>query len=364
MKKILVITPFFHPHIGGSEKYIEGLYAFLKAKNPDISVDVLCYNTNNAKQKESYRGLNIIRIPCFKLLTDQFYVPNPFSVIKFLYKNGRSYDLIHCSTRFFDSSWWSPLYAKIAGKKVILTDHCAGHPVHKNGLVSSISKAVDLTIVNLFIHFYDAVFSENKENQRFLKKVFGINSKLAYPGLDFNSSPKKRGNGKLKVIFVGRLIESKGVKNLFDIASKKPEIDFIFAGSGPLLAPLKKEIKSRKLINIYLEGVLPRNKVMELLKKSDIFAYPSWHSEGLPMSIIEAGVAGLAVIASDAGGIKEVIVNNKTGLLVSNTEDFERNLDLLIANGELREKLGKNLKESVVKKFNWGNSAREIEDLL
>jgi len=104
MKKILVITPFFYPHIGGSERYMEELYLFLRKKHPEIDVDVLCYNTNKVSKKESYQGLNIYRIPCWNILPDQFSLPNPASLIQFLFSERNSYDLIHCSTRFFDSS--------------------------------------------------------------------------------------------------------------------------------------------------------------------------------------------------------------------------------------------------------------------
>ena len=52
MKKILVITPYFYPHIGGSERYMENLYAYLVRRNLQIKVDVLCYNTEKTKKEE------------------------------------------------------------------------------------------------------------------------------------------------------------------------------------------------------------------------------------------------------------------------------------------------------------------------
>lgn len=353
MKKILVITPFFYPHIGGSEKYMERLYAFIKRKNPKLSIDILCYNTERVKGVERYKGLTVYRIPCWNLLPGQFALPNPISVFKFLKKKGETYDLIHCSTRFFDSSWWGVVYAKLAGGKAILTDHCAYHPVSQNKLVSLIAKVIDLTIVSLFLRFFDKVYVESKATQRFLKKTFNISSKVAYPGVDTSQKQVQR-NGKVKVLFVGRLVESKGVKELTNIASKMSQADFIIVGDGPLLSFLRK----KRSKNIKITGPLRENEVQKLLNSSHIFAYPSFHSEGIPLSIVEAAGSGIAVLATNVGGIGEVIKDGKSGVLVENIEEFELELQRLVKNRGLRERLGKNLKEFAVKSFLWERNAK------
>lgn len=352
MKKILVITPFFYPHIGGSEKYMERLYVFIKKNNPNARVDVLTYNTNNAPQKEVYRGLNIYRIPCLTILPDQFCLPDPVSLFKFL-SNHKDYDLIHCSTRFFDSSWWGVVFAKLMGKRAVLTDHCAYHPVHKNPLVSLAAKLIDLSIVAVFINFFDEVYTESKTAQKFFKETFNINPKLAYPGVEIYKQ-KKQHKGRVKVVFIGRLIESKGVKTLFNLAGRIQSADFVFAGPG------KVSPEFRKIKNVKILGSLSERETQKLLSQSDIFAYPSFHSEGIPMALLEAGGNGICVIAIDTGGIKEVIENNKTGILVKKREDFESSLIKLIDNRELRDRLGKNLQKYIEKNFSWMRAANLI----
>src|ERR1035437_2354910 len=186
MKKILVITPFFYPHIGGSERYMEELYLFLRKKHPEIAVDVLCYNTNQVLPKENYQGMTIHRIPCLNILKDQFSLPNPLALLQFLFKNKNQYDLIHCSTRFFDSSWWAPFYAKFTKTSVILTDHCADYPTSGTWLINLVIRLLENTVVRFSLHFYDAVFAETKTTKHFLKQTFGIDSQVAYPGLNAN----------------------------------------------------------------------------------------------------------------------------------------------------------------------------------
>ena len=359
MKKILAITPFFYPHLGGSEAYMEGLYSYLKENNPDLEIDVLCYNSDKAKEKEVYRGLNIYRIPCFTILPGQFILPRPLPLIKFLRKH-RDYDLVNPSTRFFDSSWWAPLYAKMIGARLVLTDHCAYHPVSSNKTVNLFVKLIEATIVRFSLNFYSEVLVENKKTKEFLKKNFNTDSKVAYPGLFEDVKVKRGENKRLKVIYVGRLIESKGVRELLEASKEFKEVDFIFAGDGSLLGEFKKE--ARKLNNLKVLGAISRIEVMKLLKTSDIFAYPTWHSEGLPLALVQAGQAGIAVVATDCGAIGEIIKDGDTGILVkpADSKAFTEALVRLIVSRKLRTSLGNNLKDFTLKTFSWEKASNLI----
>jgi glycosyltransferase involved in cell wall biosynthesis len=358
MKKILVITPFFYPHIGGSEHYMEELYLFLRKNHPEISVDVLCYNTNQVLIKENYQGITIYRIPCLNILKDQFSLPNPLALLQFLFKNKNQYDLIHVSTRFFDSSWWAPFYAKLAKTRVILTDHCADYPTTENWLINLIVRLLENTITRFSLHFYDAVFAETKATKLFLKQTFGVDSEVAYPGLSSEKQHPRAESKKVTVVYVGRMIKSKGVEFLFDIAKENPAVDFTFAGPGTLVQPLKNEVQTKNLQNVFILGGVAKEKVAKLLADADIFTYPTWHSEGLPMALVEAGEKGIAVVATDTGAISELI-DSERGILVEpkDSQAFRDGLQKLIIDRELRLKLGKNLQEFTLRNFTWDKAA-------
>lgn len=367
-KKILVISPFFYPHIGGSQQYIEEIYAQMIKNHKDIQIYVLCYNTDKSKSYDKYRGLNIFRISYFNILPGQFALPNPISLFN-LFKT-RQFDLIHCSTRFFDSSWWGPIYAKIIGKKIILTDHCATFPVHLNRIISLLSKVIDFATSSIFLNFYDQIYSTNQATKKFITNTFHKNSKVIYGGIDFNIFKPKfvKNNQKTTVLFVGRMIPSKGALLLFNLAKKYPNLDFIFAGPGPLIKNLEFEIKDLKLANIKILGPQTKLEVAKLMRKTDILIHPSFHHEGFPNVLTEAGASGLAVIATDVGGSKEIIINNKTGLLIkpNSPADLEDALIKLL-NKTLRDKLAKDLYSHVKKNFDWKKSSellyREIKKL-
>jgi len=88
------------------------------------------------------------------------------------------------------------------------------------------------------------------------------------------------------------------------------------------------------------------------LKAFDVFTLPSL-KEGLPYTLLEAGGAGLAVVASNVGGIPEIIINEQTGLTFSpsNTEEILATLEGLVSDGSLRQKYREALREHIQKDF-------------
>jgi len=109
---------------------------------------------------------------------------------------------------------------------------------------------------------------------------------------------------------------------------------------------------SKNLPDIKLNIISNVPNASKYLKNFDIFVLPSI-KEGLPYVILEAGLAGLPVIASNVGGIPEIIGNGKEGLLVppANSEELAKAIRKLTDDKTLRENLAKNLNEKIQKEF-------------
>lgn len=156
----------------------------------------------------------------------------------------------------------------------------------------------------------------------------------------------------LHLIMVSRFAHPKD-HHLLLTALKNIEIDnweLTLVGDGPNLNVIKDYAKQLDLDKkIIFTG--EKNNVIPYLEKSDVLLLIS-KSEGLPISIIEGMRAKLPIIASDVGGIKELIENKKQGLLVNNNvEEISNALKMLLNDNKLLKKYGDSSYEKYLEHF-------------
>ena len=190
--------------------------------------------------------------------------------------------------------------------------------------------------------FYDKIIcvSLNDYNEA-IKNRIAPEKKLTVIRLGINPANydfQERTETKLVVGTIGEATKNKGHKYLIEASKNFPDIK----------------------LNI-ISGVPNASKY---LKNFDIFVLPSI-KEGLPYVILEAGLAGLPVIASNVGGIPEIIEDEKNGLLVppANPEELIDAIKKLAGDKSLRENLGKNLHEKITKEFSLEKMLRETISL-
>lgn len=128
------------------------------------------------------------------------------------------------------------------------------------------------------------------------------------------------------------------LRALAKLQSMRWQLDLV--GDGPLVEAVRRQAASLGIASrVAFWGA--RNDIPELLAKSQVFVLTSnW--EGLPLTILEAMRAGLPVIASDVGGVREAVVDGETGFLVPRrgVEALHTRLQSLLANPELRLTMG------------------------
>jgi glycosyltransferase involved in cell wall biosynthesis len=109
---------------------------------------------------------------------------------------------------------------------------------------------------------------------------------------------------------VARLAPQKDHRTLIEAARLVPEAEFAIVGAGELREELERQAEG---LRVRFTGA--RDDVPELLASFDVFAFPS-RFEGLCLAVIEAQAAGVPVVATPVGGIRETVVDGETGLLV------------------------------------------------
>lgn len=156
----------------------------------------------------------------------------------------------------------------------------------------------------------------------------------------FNQGDKKT------ILFVGRLAEKKGTKYLIE-AMSNIDAKLIIVGDGPERENLEKQAQESKAD---IEFVGPKNKdeLSKMYASCDVFCAPSCiakdgDKDGLPVAIVEAMASGAVVVASDVGGISEILVDGENGYLVEekNVKQLTDRINNVLNNDELRNDMSK-----------------------
>jgi L-malate glycosyltransferase len=146
-------------------------------------------------------------------------------------------------------------------------------------------------------------------------------------------------------ILVGRLDYLKdhatAIRAWHEVARERPDAVLLLVGEGPERAGIEAEIQSLGLGNrVRLLGL--RTDVPRLLAAADVGLLTSI-SEGIPLTLIEAMATGLPVVSTDVGGVREIVVEDETGLLApaGNHEELARHLIALASDPDRRTALGR-----------------------
>lgn len=164
---------------------------------------------------------------------------------------------------------------------------------------------------------------------------------------DYIATPEPE-NGKIVVMFTGRMVEEKGVIVLIDAANRlrnnyEDSVTFRLCGS---LSNNPKALSEADLTSRcdgkYIEWLGHRTDVKELLQQSHIVAFPSYYREGLPKSLIEACASARPIVTTDSVGCRDCVDEGVNGYKVpiKDAEALALKLETLIKDKALRQQMG------------------------
>lgn len=220
----------------------------------------------------------------------------------------------------------------------------------------------------------DKVVAISTSVKRSLIYLFGIPEEkinVVYNGVDTKKFTAQwhEPNRPVRIIFVGRLIQEKGVQVVLEGLSRLSEnvnYRFSIVGDGPYRNKLEK-LAGKLNISDRIEFLGSRRDVPELLKASDLFVHmPVWE-EGFGITIIEAMAAGLICICAKSGAIPEIISDGENGFLVEKdrTAELANTLEHVIegVGGEEYEKICEKAVETA-SRFSVFNFVRELDKII
>lgn len=152
------------------------------------------------------------------------------------------------------------------------------------------------------------------------------------------------------------------VSIIAEIMKKRKDIYFIFVGDGLLFKQMNNTVKQYGIEQRFILAG-SQNNVPDYLNSADIFLLLS-NYEGLPISLLEAMCMGLPLVASNVGGVCELIEDNNNGFLVSNDEkEIIYKLNILIGDNKKRKEFGRNGRAMFESKFELGNMIEKYQEL-
>lgn len=186
-------------------------------------------------------------------------------------------------------------------------------------------------------------------------------------------SARARTDGAFEVLFVGRLVERKGVTHLVEAVRRLPadvRAHLTIVGEGPERSNLEAQVAQENLAErVTVRGRVSAAELRDAYAGSSVLVLPSIvdarsDTEGLGVVLLEAMAYGVPVIASDIGGIPDIVVNAESGLLVppGDASALSHALLLLARDSALAARLADAGRRRVREQFSWPSITARWEE--
>lgn len=394
--KALFLTREFPPYVyGGAGVHVEYL---AKELSELMEIDVRAFGDQNAKGN----NLNVTGYPfedgLFENSDDK--LKSVFKTLSTgLHMNADKIDadVVHCHTWY---SHFAGIMAKLCyGTPLVVTTHSL-EPLRpwkreQLGRGYDASSWVEKTAIEMA----DCLIAVSEETKEDVLKHFNVDEskvEVVYNGIDLKEYSVVKetdvldhyGIDKNKpfVLFVGRITRQKGIIHLVNaIKYIDPETQIVLCAGAPDTKEIAKEMEdaveeaSKSRDNIFwIDKMLDKKDVIQLYSHASVFCCPSIY-EPFGIINIEAMACETAVVASAVGGIKEVVVEGETGLLIDvaqqneapfepvDPDKFSRDLaegiNRVIKDDALRHKMAKTGRQRVEAFFDWKAIAKQTKSI-
>ncbi|MBD3280373.1 glycosyltransferase [Candidatus Dojkabacteria bacterium] len=328
----------------------------------DVEPDYLGFGDGNPKYKKLTNDIHHL----YRLFRKEYWEEYIYYLIE-----TRQIDVIYIISCSFIYKLLPRLKKKFPNIRII--DELFNEVGHLNNN-RKYSKQIDLTIVenNNLYNLISRKYREKKDKLELIES--GIDT-----GNLFNPNKYKKftnqkafnlSNKDLNVLFLGRLSEEKSPLKFVKIANhfkKKDKIRFLIAGDGEQRSEVVREIGTLGIQNkVKLLGMVDSPQILSAV---DLLILPSDY-DGRPLAVLEALSMGIPVIASNVGGLPDIIQNGENGYLLApkDINGFVQRIKDLYSNRELLAHLSRSARENALTNFSeermYSEYTKAIENIL
>jgi len=373
--RILQVTAYYPPHVGGLEGHVEAL----SRKLVEAGHEVVVYTSNvpRLKRTEVVSGVQIRRFSCLFSPLGNPVTPGLFCKLL----ANEDFDVVHTHIHYHMCSTLTALSNVFKKRPLVLTVHglMLGYHGWRRGLELVFNRTVgwwtlrtvDRVIV-LTPTLADMVEGLGARRER-TAVIPGWIEPLSI-GSPVDATGFRTGHGlagKKVILFAGRLLPAKGLSYLIEAVGQtetRPTVAIIgdeAPGYAGCRESLMQQVKRSGLEEqVLFLGRFAREDLEAAYEAADLFVLPSL-GEGLPLALIEAMAHGKCVLATDVPGNRDVIKDGWNGALVEarNPAELAHRIDALLADNGLRAQLGAQARLDVKRDYSCDVVMKKILDV-
>lgn len=358
--KTLIWNDLFWPSVGGVEIFCESLILDLQKVGYEFSV--ITSTIKGSTEKENFKGITIFRLPLLEGITGNLKALE-YSLKKIRQiKESFQPNLTHLNT-IGPGFFYHLKTQNIAPHPTLFTLHFfPPPPKNKNNLLEKMFIASDWITAVSKTTLEEAI----KNYPRITDKSSVIYNGLQQPFVNPAPLPWQTPT----ILSWGRLVKEKGfdlsLKAFALIQNKYNNLRYLIIGEGPERANLETLARELGITDkVKFLGYQTTEELSEKINEASFVVIPSRHLECFGLVALEAMQMERPVIASYSGGIVEVVLNNKTGLIVKREDiiGLSNAMDYFLSNPQIAETYGKAGKLRADRFFSQKMMGREYENL-
>ena len=336
--RLCIVTHTFLPHVGGIERVVYEQSKRLLQRNYEPIVI-----TNRIQTPKNY-VVDGIKVECYESLNTGFRLGIPYSIptvtsLETFLKAVKSSKIVHAHGHPYLTSLIAAKLAKRYSKPFVLTQHNTF--IEYDSIFDNIERLNDLAVGKETLKEADKIIAVSNATKNYVLSLGAKPEKVTvlHNGVDlvrFRPLAGKREEMRRKlgisqnsivVLTVRRLVYKNGIDILIESANiavkKNPKIVFLVVGKGPDLNKVQMKINQLGIENNFrFTGFVKDEDLPFYYNAADFFVLPSKSGEGLPLVALEAMACGLPVIATNVGGISEILMEDYGKLVPPNQPEL------------------------------------------
>jgi len=350
--QILIIGPLHPSAIGGIATIVRTLKKEFSDEDGVLFVDT---NKPSSFLKRIIRPINLL----FKIFGACLKV-----------RGGVALMFSSAYASFWEKCIWCVI-CKISGVFTVVQMVDGNFPVFYERLPRAMRWFASMLIKNI-----DILAAQSDQWRIFYEKIFPhATVKIVSPGIDtdfFIPSQISKMNDPVKLIYIGWLIEAKGIYDLLNAVhiikqkglSLKLKLIGPDFGNKKIIYDVARHLDIENMIDIS-EPITSREMILKAYQSADIFVFPS-HFEGFPYALMEAISCGLPCIGTRVGGIPDILENGYCGLLIDEKSPVQlaESICTLLENEAYRDTLGMRARVRAVSEYSLIKSFNDFRTVL